>query len=75
MSTNSPAAQLLDLNDPELCEADAKAVLAHVPADGALDPAIVARVRARAAQITEDIRQARGVVDDETFQSLLDDEA
>jgi hypothetical protein len=75
MSTNSSATRPVDLDDPALREADTTAVLEQLVSDKPLDPTIVERVHARAEQVTEGVRQARGVVDDEAFQSLLDDEA
>jgi len=67
MSTNPPA--------PAPRSGDAAVVLEHFASGQPLDPAIVARIRARAEQVTEGIRRDRGLVDDDTFQSLLDDEA
>jgi hypothetical protein len=75
MSAQSPTARRADLDDPALVEADAAAVLGRLGSGAPLDPAIAQRVRARAERVTEDLRRARGVVDDATFQSLLDDEA
>ena len=75
MSTNSPALRPSNLDDPKLREEDAAAVLEQLVSGRPLDPALVARVRARAEQVTDDIRRAHGLVDDKTFQSLLDDEA
>lgn len=75
MNTTSPAARPPDLDDPALREADAAAVLERLVSGKPLDPAIAERVRARAERVTEDIRRVHGLVDDDTFQSLLDDEA
>ena len=75
MSTTSRAVPAADGNDPVLGQLDFATVLEHFATDRLLDPAIVERVRARAAQVTADIRRDRGLVDDDTFQSLLDDEA
>ena len=75
MSTQSPTARRTDLDDPALREADATAVLERLVSGEPLDPAIVERVHARAERVTEDIRRTHGLVDDDTFQSLLDDEA
>lgn len=66
MNTGTPTARLAD--------ADADAVLEQFAAGTPLDPVIAERVHARAEQITEDIRLTRGHIDDDTFQSLLDDE-
>jgi hypothetical protein len=74
MSTESPIARRIDLDDPALREADAAAVLERLVSGAPLDPAISERVHARAERVTEDIRRAHGLVDDNTFQSLLDDE-
>jgi hypothetical protein len=49
-------------------------VLRHAFEGAPLDPEVARRVDERAARITEQIRQTRGVIDDETFQSLLDDD-
>ena len=70
MTTTTPT----DLDDPVLSEADTAAVFESFTSGTPLDPAIGERVRARAARITEAIRQTHGVIDDETFQRLLDDE-
>jgi hypothetical protein len=70
MSTASPAGH----HDSAIGRADAEAVLEHLASGRPLDPALVERVRAQAAQITADIERERGVVDDKTFQSLLDEE-
>lgn len=75
MSTESPAAPPAVQDDPALAGADAAAVLQHLGSGRPLDPAIVGRVHARAERVTAGIRRARGLVDDDTFQSLLDDEA
>jgi hypothetical protein len=75
MSTNSPTNRAADLEDPALREADAAAILEQLVSGRRLDPAIVERVHGRAAQVTDGIRRVRGLLDDETFQSLLDDEA
>jgi hypothetical protein len=75
MSTNSPKNHSADLADPELRQADTAAVLEEFFCGIQLDAKTAERIHARAEQITEDIRRARGLVDDDTFQSLLDDEA
>ena len=74
MSTKSPTLQPASSDDSALCGADAAAVLEHFVSGKPLDPAILERVRARAEQATADIRRNHGLVDDRTFQSLLDDE-
>jgi hypothetical protein len=70
MSTTSPAGH----HDAVVGRADAAAVLAHLVSGRPLDSALVERVRTQAAQITADIEREHGLVDDETFQSLLDEE-
>jgi hypothetical protein len=75
MGTEPPTAQRTDFDDPALHEADAAAVLERLVSGAPLDPAIAKRVHARAERVTEDIRRVHGLVDDNTFQSLLDDEA
>ena len=75
MSTKSSAVQPSGHDDPALCAADTAAVMEHLVSGKPLDPAILDRVRARAEQVTADLRRDHGMVDDETFQSLLDDEA
>ena len=39
-----------------------------------LDPEVARRVEERAARITEEIYRTHGLIDDETFQKLLDDD-
>lgn len=75
MGNPSPITQPADLDDPVVREADTAAVLEQFVSGTPLDPTIAERVHARAARVTEDIRRTRGLVDDDTFQSLLDDEA
>ncbi len=75
MTTPSTTVPLVDLDDPALRRADAAAVLEHLVSRKPLDPALLERVRARAEQVTEAIRREHGLVNDDTFQSLLDDEA
>lgn len=53
---------------------DLQAVLRHAFERAPLDPEVARRVDERAARITERIRQTRGVIDDETFQTLLADD-
>jgi hypothetical protein len=54
--------------------ADTEAVLRHAFGRARLDPEIARRVDERAARITEQVRRTHGVIDDETFQTLLGDE-
>ena len=53
---------------------DAEAVLQHAFHGKPLDPDVARRVRERAAEITERIRRTKGVIDDATFESLLEEE-
>jgi hypothetical protein len=69
MSATSPAGR----QDTSVGRADAAAVLEQLADGHTLDPALVARVRAHAAQITADIERKHGLVDDDVFQSLLDE--
>ena len=70
MTTTAP----IDLDDPVLREADSAAVWLSFLTKQPLDPAIGERVRARGARITEHIRQTHGMIDDETFQRLIDED-
>jgi hypothetical protein len=54
--------------------ADTAAVLRAAFAGIPVDPEIARRVDERAAQITEHVRRAHGVIDDERFQFLLADD-
>jgi hypothetical protein len=54
--------------------ADQDAVLRHAFQGEPLDSEVRRRVHERAARITEEIYRAHGVIDDETFQKLLDDD-
>jgi hypothetical protein len=57
------------------CEhSDTAAVLRQAFERAPLDPEVAHRVDERAARITEEIRRTHGVIDDETFQSLLADD-
>lgn len=53
---------------------DTEAVFKHAFERAPLDPEVARRVDERAARITEQIRRRHGVIDDETFQSLLADD-
>ncbi len=55
-------------------DADIKAVLRHAFEGIPLDQEVARRVDERAARITEQIRRTGGVIDDETFQTLLADD-
>ena len=54
--------------------ADQEAVLRHAFQGEPLDPEVRRRVHERAAWITEEIYRTHGLIDDETFQKLLDDD-
>ena len=54
--------------------ADTEAVLRHAFERAPLDPEVARRVDERAARITEQVRRTHGVIDDETFQTLLADD-
>lgn len=69
---NTKIAATDPLDDTEV--ADTEAVLRHAFERAPLDPDVARRVDERAARITEQVRRARGVIDDETFQSLLADD-
>jgi hypothetical protein len=75
MGPTPPAVPPPGPDDPALRAADTAAVLEHLVSGQPLDPTIVERVRARAEQVTADLRRDHGLVEDDTFQSLLDDEA
>jgi hypothetical protein len=55
-------------------QADQEAVLRHAFQGEPLDPEVARRVEARADRITEEIYRTHGLIDDETFQKLLDDD-
>ena len=63
-------------NDPlaDSEHSDSEAVLRHAFERARLDPEVARRVDERAAQIIEQVRRTHGVIDDETFQSLLADD-
>jgi hypothetical protein len=75
MNTNSVTVRPAGLNDPVLRDADIAAVLEHIVSGQPLDSAIVTRVCIRAEEVTENIRRDHGLLPDEEFQSLLEDEA
>jgi len=64
------------VTDPlaDSAHSDTEAVLRHAFERTPLDPEVARRVDERAARITEQIRRTHGVIDDETFQSLLADD-
>jgi len=55
-------------------ETDSAAAIEHFATGRQIDPAIAERLRARAAQIRADVEHEHGLVDDKTFQLLLDEE-
>ena len=59
--------------DPQM-QADLEAVSRHAFHGAALDPEIAHRVEERTARITEEISRPHGVIDDASFQGLLDDD-
>ena len=75
MSTEPATFRPADVDDAALHEADTAAVLEHLASAKPIAPAVVERVRARAEQLTAEIQRNHGLVDDNAFQSLLDDEA
>ena len=70
MSSEIPATD--PLADSE--HSDTVAVLRHAFERDPLDPEVARRVDERAARITEQVRRTHGVIDDETFRSLLADD-
>jgi hypothetical protein len=74
MSINPLTANPADLDDPVLIEADTAAVFEHLTDGGELDSGVAERVHTRAERVTADIQRDRGVIGDDAFQSLLDDE-
>ena len=59
--------------DPQQ-QADEEAVVLHVFDGKPLDPEVARRVQEQGRRITEEIRRVHGLIDDETFQALLDDD-
>jgi len=53
---------------------DTEAVLRHAFEKAPLDAEVARRVDERADRIMEQVRRTHGVIDDETFQSLLADD-
>ena len=61
--------------DPDPQErADEEAVLRHAFHGEPLDPEVARRVHERAARSTEEIYRVQGMMDDATFQALLQDD-
>jgi len=50
----------INLDDPALCEADARAVMEKIVTGKPVSPEIVSRVRARGEKITERLRATYG---------------
>lgn len=59
--------------DPQIL-ADLDAVMKRMIDGTPVDPETSRRIEHRAEQITEEIRRSRGVMDDDRFQALLDDD-
>jgi len=55
-------------------EEDFEAVVRHAFQREPLEPEVARRVQERAARVTEELRLTHGVIDDATFQSLLEDD-
>lgn len=55
-------------------EEDFESVARHAFHREPLDPEVARRVEERAAQVTEKLRLAHGIIDDATFASLLEDD-
>jgi hypothetical protein len=62
------------LSDAALEQTDADSILRHTFHGEPLDPEIARRVHDRAEKITQKIYRVHGLIEDETFQKLLDDE-
>lgn len=56
-------------------EEDFESVARHAFHREPLDPEVARRVQERAAHVTEKLRDAHGVIDDATFESLLEEDA
>lgn len=74
MSTETQPFLCPDLDDPVLAEADHQAVFAAFLARTPVDPVIGARVHARAMRIREENFRKHGLMDDATFQSIIDED-
>ena len=59
--------------DPQVL-ADLDAVMKRIIDGTPVDPETSRRIEQRADRITEEIRRARGVMDDDRFQALLHDD-
>jgi hypothetical protein len=60
--------------DPQVL-ADLDAVMKRIIDGTPVDPETSRRIEERADRITEEIRRTRGVMDEDRFQALLDDDA
>jgi len=74
MNSQLPIAELA-CDEDALYRSDAAAVLEQFATGRPVESGVAERVRARTLQVTDNIRRERGLVDDDMFQSLLDDEA
>ncbi len=61
-------------SDAGLEKADDESVVEHFLHGTPIDPEVSARVRARAQAITDRLRATHGVIDEDTIQSLLNDD-
>jgi hypothetical protein len=55
-------------------QSDLAAVMKRIIDGTPVDAETSRRIEERAARITEEIRRTRGVIDDDRFQALLDDD-
>ena len=70
MSSETPATG--PIADSE--HSDTEAVLRYAFEGAPLDPEVARRIDERADRITEQVRRTHGVIEDETFQTLLADD-
>ena len=61
------------LDDPQVLQ-DMEAVMRHVYSGEPLDHEVAERVHERAVRITDEVYRTHGLIDDATFQALLDDD-
>jgi hypothetical protein len=62
-----------DIKTPAVNE-DFESVFRHAFNREPLDPEVARRIQERASLVTEKLRRTHGVIDDATFESLLEDE-
>ena len=62
------------LSEAELEKADEEAVMQGFLHGTPIDPEVSARVHARAQAITERLRATHGLIDEDTFQTLINDD-